>query len=224
MGTSRDGSKYHYYGRSFETPEGVKRDLANCRTGVRPLFNLVDGLEADAENVLHPKTVLISRIKTRPDLLNPRVLHEKYIVQKLSLRQISKEFASSKAAVLQALKRFQIPTRARGNFSDHPSSPPYGKRYQDNKLIEDKHETRVLKTIIIPRYQNGDTLTSIVQFLDSKKIPTKKRASKWHTEMLRQILTREGIYKSKRKPRGSGKISNVLHKTKPKSVTGRRKT
>ncbi len=179
---------------------------------------MVDGLEADAKNVLQPKTVLISRIKTRPDHLNPRVLHEKYIIQKLSLRQISKEISSSKAAVLEALKRFQIPTRARGNFSDHPSSPPYGKRYHNNKLVEDKKEARVIHTIIIPRFQQGDTLTSIVQFLDSKGIPTKKKASKWHTEMLRQILTREDIYKSKRKPRGSGKALKNLHKSKSETV------
>ena len=174
----------------------------------------MDGPEAGANTDVQPKTVLISTIKTLPDQFNQAVIYQKYVVEKLSVKEIARQLSLSSAAVLDALNRFQIETRPKGGNPERPTWAPYGRRYQFGKLVEHKGELRVIKTILVPRFLRGATLSSIVDYLHIKKIPTKKGGPKWQTEQVRQILLREGIYKSKRKPRGSGKSPAQLHKKK----------
>ncbi|PIR22562.1 MAG: hypothetical protein COV44_07100 [Deltaproteobacteria bacterium CG11_big_fil_rev_8_21_14_0_20_45_16] len=174
----------------------------------------MDGFEAGAKTDVRPKTILISTIKTLPDHFNQAVVHQKYVVEGFSIKQIAKQLSLSTAAILDSLKRFGIDSRPQGGNSNRPSWAPYGKRYQFGKLVEHKGESRVIKTIIKPRFLRGDTLSSIVDFLHSQNIQTKKGGLKWQTEQIRQILLREGIYRSKRKPRGSGKSPARLHKQK----------
>jgi hypothetical protein len=179
----------------------------------------MDQMEAGANSVLHPKTVLISSIKTLPDYRNPRVLHEKYAVEKLSLKQIARQTSSSKAAVLDHLRRSGIPTRPPLNFN--PSNPPYGKCYRHGKLVDLKKEMRVIRSIVVPLYLKGKNLVFIREFLNSKGIPPKSGKGKWHHEKVRLILQREGVYKIQRKLRGSGNAAPNLHKSKQRNVKGR---
>lgn len=80
---------------------------------------VVDPIESSAKSVLRPETVLISSIKTLSDSLNARVLHQKYVVEGLSLKQIARQFASSKSGVSSALKRAKIPVRAPSLLHGH---------------------------------------------------------------------------------------------------------
>lgn len=171
---------------------------------------MVDQGEAGAKTVLHPRTTIISSIKTLPDHLNYRVLHEKYVEKRLSVREIARQLSSSKTTILDALKKLDIPLRLR-NSSERPSNPPYGLRHHKGLFVEDKAETRVIQKIIIPKYQHGEALTAIARFLDAQGIKS-KTGTHWHHQVIRAILRREGVFKSRRPS------LQVPHKTKSRNV------
>lgn len=73
----------------------------------------------------------------------------------------------SKSSVLNALKRFQIPTR---------------ERYKPHKREEE------IIGVIKDLTDKGLSLREVCQILTSTKIPTKNKFRKWHPEMIRRIL------------------------------------
>lgn len=153
---------------------------------------LVDLVEAGTENVLQVKTSLFSNIQTLPGHLNQNVLHQKYTIEGLGIRQIAKQTASSKTAVLESLKRFGIPLRARGGSSEKPSQVPFGKKRIQGNLVDFKAERRVIESVKKMRFEENLSYNAIARILTQMKIPTKKQGVKWHHEMVRNILKREG--------------------------------
>lgn len=59
----------------------------------------VDQSDPGTGNVLQAKTVIYLAIKTGSITLNKGVLHQKYVAERRSMRQIAVEFASSKTAI-----------------------------------------------------------------------------------------------------------------------------
>jgi hypothetical protein len=62
----------------------------------------MDQFEAGTGNVLQPKTVITSRVKTGIPVLDKFVLHQKYVLERRSIRQIAAQFASSKTLIRNA--------------------------------------------------------------------------------------------------------------------------
>lgn len=152
----------------------------------------MDLFKADAGNVLHPQTALISTVKTLPDYLNGRVLHQKYVVEGLSLKQIATLFASSKDAVLRALRAEGIPLRAHGQHHGRPANPAYGKRIVRGRLVDCPAEQRVIK-LIKKLASDGDlTATGIARRLTEMGIAMRNGKTQWHHEQVRSILKRNG--------------------------------
>ncbi len=149
----------------------------------------MDQSTASTGNVLQPKTIIQSRIKTGSVTFNKAVLHQKYIVERRSMRQIASEFTSSKTAIRDALIAFEIPLRERGENPYRLHNLPFGKKVQNRKVINHEREQEVICSIL---KMHGDRLsnTAIARALTAMKIPTKQRGCKWHPEMVRQILIR----------------------------------
>ena len=150
---------------------------------------MVDQSDPGTGNVLQAKTVINSNIKTGSVTFNNAVLQQKYSVERRSMRQIAREFASSKTAVRNALIRFGIPLRSRCQNPHRLHNLPFGKKLVKSRVVDHEREKEVIRSILTMR-ADGLSNGAIARILTAMKTPTKKCRSKWHPELVRQILIR----------------------------------
>lgn len=177
----------------------------------------MDPSKASAGNGLHPETALISTIKTLSDNLNFGVLHEKYVVERLSVKQIARQFASSKSGVLTALKRAGIPLRASHQAHGRPANPAYGKRISKDQLVDCPAEQRVIRLVKKMAEGEGLSVTSIARKLTEMGVNTRGGHARWHHELVRTILKRNAPPASTEGRREAGHGSSPLYATIRKS-------
>lgn len=109
---------------------------------------MVDHSDPGTGNVLHAKTVIQSRIKTGSVTFNKAVLHQKYAVERRSIRQIAAEFASSKTAIRNALIRFEIRLRERWRNPYRSHNLPFGKKLEKGRVVDYEREQEVIRSIL----------------------------------------------------------------------------
>jgi len=129
-------------------------------------------------------TDLIPFSKNRP-YENASLLHQKYVVLGLSLKQIAREFLCSKNTIRSALIRAGIRIR-RSQEKGHSSNPRYGSKPTKGHSVDNLAEQRVIKTIIEMR-DDRISFPKIAKFLSGAGVPTKMRRKEWHPEVVRQI-------------------------------------
>jgi len=129
-------------------------------------------------------TDLIPFSKNRP-WENASLLHEKYVVLGLSLKQIAREFFCSKNTVRSALVRAGVPLRGR-QMKGRSSNPRYGTKSTKGHRVEDIVEKRVIVTVL-DMHNNGISFSRIARFLTGAGVRTKTRRKKWHPEVVRQL-------------------------------------
>ncbi len=115
-------------------------------------------------------------------------LHQKYVVEGLSLAQISAQIFSSKAAVSKGLRGAGIPIREAHKPHGRPSQPKYGYRLRKSRAVPARAEQRVIDAAHSMRDQNL-SLRAIAKVFTEMKIPTKCQGKAWHPEMVKRILT-----------------------------------
>lgn len=118
---------------------------------------------------------------------NQSFLHQKYVQEGLSLRQIANIVVSSKEGVRAEILRQGIQIREKSQHHGRPAQPKFGLRLTRNKLVEHKAEQRVVDSIIQMKAE-GLSLRAIARCLDQMKVPTKSQGKKWHPEMVKRIL------------------------------------
>ena len=118
---------------------------------------------------------------------NTVVLHQKYIVEGLSIRQIAEEFLSSREAVRMGLINAGIPLREACKPHGRQSQPKFGERRLNGMVVEYKQEQKVIRAAIQMQEQ-GLSLRQIAKNLSTMGIPTKCDGKKWHPEMVKRIL------------------------------------
>jgi len=150
---------------------------------------MVDQFYPGTGNVLQPKTTITSMVNTLPVTFNEAVLHQKYVLEKRSLRQIAREFASSKTTIRQALVRFGIPLKNKGSSVNRVHALPFGKRCVNGAVMQHKGEQQVIRSVL-KMHREGLSNNAIARVLTEMKIPTKQQGKAWHHEMVRQILLR----------------------------------
>ena len=155
----------------------------------------MDPVSAGANFILHPKTTIVSSIKTLSDHLNKSVLHEKYVQKGLSARQMSVLLGVPKSTILDSLKREGIPLREKGSTFERPANPPYGKRHLKGKLADDPREKKII-TLIGRLYSKEKlTCTAIARKLSELKINTRRGSTTWHHFVVSSILKKSGKMK-----------------------------
>jgi hypothetical protein len=122
-----------------------------------------------------------------PLFRNRTFLHQKYVVEGLSAKQIAREIFSSKMAVLDALDDFGIPIREQHYHHGNPSQPRFGKRFRKNVLVDHKPEQKIV-LVISELHQQGLSLRKIARILNDTRVATKNHGKGWHPEMVRRIL------------------------------------
>lgn len=101
-----------------------KKRPAVCRSSVRPVLELVDAAAQYAESVLK----------------------EKYLEKRLSMRDIAREFSSSKTHIRDLLLKHNIPLRDPSKYHKYHSRS-YGKRFLNGRTVDFKKELRTIETI-----------------------------------------------------------------------------
>ena len=114
-------------------------------------------------------------------------LHQKYVVEGLSLRQIAAENFTSTDVIRGLLVRFELPIRPAHATGVRNASARFGTKRRQGKLVENLAEVRVINAIKEMQTQ-GMTLRQIATFLSQVGVPTKQRGKSWHPEMVRRAL------------------------------------
>lgn len=141
----------------------------------------MDQFDPGTGNVLQLKTVIRSGIKTLPVTFNKAVLHQKYTLEKRSLRQIAAEFSSSKTAIRNALVRFGIPLNSKGSSVNRLHALPFGKRCVSGIVVQHKGEQQIISSIL-KIHREGLSNNAIARVLTEMKVPTKQQGKAWHHE------------------------------------------
>ena len=124
---------------------------------------------------------------------NKEFLHQKHVVEGLSIAQIAEQIVSSKEAVRKALKQFDLPIRQACQPHGRPAQPRFGQRYWDGRLKNYQPEQRTIDAIIELQSQ-GLSLRQIARALTKLKIPTKLSGQAWHPMMVKRVLNRKTKY------------------------------
>ncbi len=142
--------------------------------------------------------VKLSRV---PDYKNPIVLHQNYIENGLTVKQMGVLHGCGETVIKKYLKQFGIrktevmKCRSKTNLS-------FGEKLKSGKVLEHKTEASIKKAIIDMYTREGLSVTAIARVLTQMKVPTKKRGKKWDHSVVTAILKRESVYQPKRPPRG----------------------
>ena len=116
-------------------------------------------------------------------------LHQKYVIEGLSINQISRQILSSRAVVRDGLSEFGIARRQRGKPGKRPAQIAYGYRMVKGELLQHEGEQAVI-SVIQKMVDKGTSLREICEYLSMMRVPTKRRGIRWHPEMVRRILSR----------------------------------
>jgi hypothetical protein len=116
-------------------------------------------------------------------------LHQKYVIESLSIAQVSRQILSSRAAVKDDLIEFGIARRQQGKPGKRPAQVAYGYRMVKGELLQHEGEQTVI-SVIQKMACKGTSLREICEYLLMMGVPTKRRGVRWHPEMVRRILSR----------------------------------
>ncbi len=125
-------------------------------------------------------------------LASKHVLKQKYLEDRLSMRDIANEFSCSKTRIRSLLLKYEIPLREQNKYhKDHWRI--YGKRRTSGKAVDHQRELRTIAAIK-KMYAEGIGTAAIARLLDTMKIPTKRQGKGWDHSTVTAILRREGVY------------------------------
>ena len=130
----------------------------------------------------------IAQYFVTPRYKNPDFLHQKYVIEGLSLAQISEQILSSKDAVRQGLMSFGIPIRGAHQPHGNPSQAKFGQQVRSGTLITNRVEQKVIDAVHDLK-SKGMGLRQIARTLTQLGIETKGRGKRWHPQMVKRIIT-----------------------------------
>ena len=135
-----------------------------------------------------PKISIISSISNIPLYKNESFLRQKYLVEKLSISQISGLAFSARSTVLKHLGDFDIPIRSQGEAHRlNCGQLRYGEKKRKGHSVQYLVEAQNIKKMQTLRSQ-GYSYWKIAEVFNSMKIPTKNRGSRWHPTTVMKIL------------------------------------
>lgn len=152
---------------------------------------MVDVSIIKTENVLQYGLSIISSIYPVFPNLSKAVLHQKYVEEGLSIRQIAAQMMSSKTTVREALIHFGIPLRATGG---RLRTIPYGLKVQGGEIVPYVKEQKAL-VLMKKRREAGQSFGAIARELNTKGFRSKSGHGKWSSGSLRQFY-RENVHQS----------------------------
>ena len=154
---------------------------------------MVDATPQWAENILNLQFSMKSTISITSLSISEGVLKQKYLKNRLSIREIAKEFSFSKTKIRSLLLKYKIPLRQPSKGHYKCDSRTYGKKKVNGQTVDHKRELKTIE-IIKELYVKGINPNTIAKVLSTMKIPTKQRKEDWHHHIIINLLKREGLY------------------------------
>lgn len=118
-------------------------------------------------------------------------LHQKYVLERLSTKEISDLISSSRSTVSKYLRRFGIPIRPQDQEHRSRSQLRYGEAWRNRQVAVHKKELETLARIRKLRNE-GLSYWKIADVLNAWGIPTKTRRGRWHARSVQKILDDNG--------------------------------
>ena len=114
-------------------------------------------------------------------------LHEKYVVEKLSTKEIAAQIFSSRSSVAKHLKLHGIPIRANDVNNKTRSQLRYGEAWRKRTVALHQREMENIEKMRKLRDQ-GFSYWKIADVFNSLGIRTKTNRGKWHARSIQKIL------------------------------------
>lgn len=117
-------------------------------------------------------------------------MYQKYIVERLSCEEISKQIPTARrTTVLKHLKFHGIPVRKPGTNTNRKRGVVYGARCLMREEVQHKRELENIKKMRELR-DKGFSYWKIADVFNSMKVPTKTGRGKWHAKTVCQIINK----------------------------------
>ena len=126
-----------------------------------------------------------SSIGTTPLYSNEAFLRHKYVVEKISARQISVLVGCAHSTVLDALRRFRI-TTFDTSIGGHI---PYGFKLKLGRRVPHVREQKIISQIYLWK-NRGWSNERIANRLTSRKVPPPRGGNRWYGATVGKILRR----------------------------------
>ena len=125
---------------------------------------------------------------SQPQLYRDRdFLHQKYVVERLSTKEIAAQISSSRTAVSSGLKRFGIPIRPCDAANKTRSQLRYGEAWRKRQVVAHQRELESIEKMKRLR-ERGFSYWKIADVFNSMKIPTKTGRGRWHARAVQKVL------------------------------------
>lgn len=119
-------------------------------------------------------------------------IHDLYVRDKISLKQIALRMEVSRDYVRKTLFRKGIPVIHGRRETDLTGQIPYGWKKREGKLVPFRQEQKVIELMQRAR-DRGVSLHKIAKRLNERGTPT-KAGGKWHAKSVSQILERNANF------------------------------
>jgi len=113
-----------------------------------------------------------------PEKINPVFIRDLYLQKRLSARQIGEIVGLAKSTVLNRLHQVGVHEEHRAldkNNYAFPQKIPFGQKIIDGKLVENREEMKVVKSIIFLRSEKKLSWKKIADHLEEKKFKPERR-------------------------------------------------
>ena len=123
------------------------------------------------------------------DFKSKDILHQKYIIERLSTDEIAKQIGTARSTILKYLKIHGIPVRGTGQSIRKRAGYglSYGRRIVNRQEVANKREQDYIAKLKDLR-QQGFSYWKIADIFNTLKVPTKTGRGRWHARSVQQIL------------------------------------
>ncbi len=123
----------------------------------------------------------------KPLYKNRDFLLQKYVQERLGIKEISRQIFSSPSTVLKYLKFYKIPVREVGTNQTRKRGLAYGSKCVKKKELDHKRELENISKMKELR-DKGFSYHKIAEIFNSMKVPTKTRKGEWSAKSIWKIL------------------------------------
>lgn len=146
-------------------------------------------LQGSCTKTLRSEPLQISQkihFKPRGLFRDKNLLHQKYVVERLSMKEIAKQIFSSRPTILRWLNKHGIEVRPSGS-NIRRRNLAYGLQLKRREEVIATKEVANISKMKNLRDQ-GFSYWKIADIFSSMKIPTKTRKKKWQARTVQRIL------------------------------------
>ena len=137
----------------------------------------------------HPRIHLVRPfVKSYPLYMNKQVLAQKYIEDRLSMKEIAKDLGTARSTISKYLRKHGIPLRTAYFIRKRIGfGLAYGKRIVSRREVAHKREVENIARMRNLR-EKGFSYWKIADAFNALKVPTKTGRGRWHARSVQQIL------------------------------------